>query len=206
MPNVSRPSLEIEKSIWSSGVKVVAGIDEVGVGSLAGPVTAAAVALTPDEKYSWFTTVNDSKKLSPARRSVLSKEISESAIFSIGWSSSEEVDLLGISEARRKACLRALTDLSVFSEGVISDALELPWPNVISVVRADSKSISVAAASIIAKVARDAWMVEICGRLPGYGFCKNKGYLTAQHKDALIRRGPSKIHRLSWSPISTSSS
>ena len=72
--------------------------------------------------------------------------------------------------------------------------------------RADSKSISVAAASIIAKVARDAWMVEICGRLPGYGFCKNKGYLTAQHKDALIRRGPSKIHRLSWSPISTSSS
>ena len=137
---------------------------------------------------------------------MLSKEISESAIFSIGWSSSEEVDLLGIREAPRKACLRALTDLSVFSEGVISDALELPWPNVISVVRADSKSISVAAASIIAKVARDAWMVEICGRLPGYGFCKNKGYLTAQHKDALIRRGPSKIHRLSWSPISTSSS
>ena len=146
MSNVSRPSLEIEKSVWRSGVKVVAGIDEVGVGSLAGPVTAAAVALTPDEKYSWFTTVNDSKKLSPARRSVLSKEISESAIFSIGWSSSEEVDLLGISEARRKACLRALTDLSVFPEGVISDALELPWPNVNSVVRADSKSISVAAA------------------------------------------------------------
>ncbi|SVD35583.1 uncharacterized protein METZ01_LOCUS388437, partial [marine metagenome] len=92
MANASRPSLEIEKSIWGSGAKVVAGIDEVGVGALAGPVTAAAVVLTPSDNYSWFANVNDSKKLSPARRSLLSKEISGSAIFSIGWSSSEEVD------------------------------------------------------------------------------------------------------------------
>ena len=202
MLKTERPTLDIEETIWCSGAKFVAGIDEVGVGSLAGPVTAAAVVLTSTDDHSWFKEVNDSKKLSPARRVILHKEICNSAIFSTGWSSNEEVDLVGISEARRQACIRALSSLSVSPDAVISDALQLPWPNVTSVIRADSKSISVAAASIIAKVVRDSWMVDACERLPGYGFCKHKGYLTAKHKQALYARGSSSIHRLTWSPIS----
>ncbi len=103
MLKTEHPTLDIEETIWRSGAKFIAGIDEVGVGSLAGPVTAAAVVLTSTDDHSWFEEVNDSKKLSPARRAILHKEICNSAIFSIGWSSNEEVDLVGISEARRQS-------------------------------------------------------------------------------------------------------
>lgn len=195
------PSLRWEREAWRAGAALVAGVDEVGVGPLAGPVTAAAVLLVPRERRPWFRRVRDSKTLPAAAREELAAEIEASIPHGVGWATSGEVDRRGIAEARRLAAMRAIEALPRAPDAVISDALALPLPCVRAEPKADARSVSVAAASIVAKVARDRWMAELCARIPGYGFCRNKGYATPAHLLAIGRRGPCEAHRLSWAPF-----
>lgn len=200
-PRSRIPSLRWEREAWREGAATVAGVDEVGVGPLAGPVTAAAVLLAPGDKRPWFRRVRDSKVLTAAAREELAAEIEASIAYGIGWATSAEVDSRGIVEARRLSVLRAIEALPCEPDLVISDALPLPLPHVRVEPKADARSVSVAAASIVAKVARDRWMAELCERFPGYGFCKNKGYYTERHRAAIDRRGPCEAHRVSWAPF-----
>ena len=200
-PRSRVPSLRWEREAWREGAATVAGVDEVGVGPLAGPVTAAAVLLAADDRRPWFRHVRDSKVLTAAAREELAAQIEASIPFGIGWATSAEVDSRGIVEARRLSVLRAIEALPCEPEFVISDALPLPLPRVRVEPKADARSVSVAAASIVAKVARDHWMTELCEHIPGYGFCQNKGYYTAAHRRAIERRGPCEAHRISWAPF-----
>ncbi|HEX6030107.1 MAG TPA: ribonuclease HII [Tepidiformaceae bacterium] len=195
------PSLKFERAFWAVGANWVAGVDEVGVGPLAGPVAAAVVALPRDKRFRWYSQVRDSKVLTAAEREAVAPKIRDSVPWAIGWATHEEIDRIGILPARRLCMLRAFEMLSVKPDGIVSDALDLPLPNVNAVIRADALSVSVAAASIVAKVARDALMSELCDRYPGYGFCHNKGYGTPEHKKAIRDLGPCEIHRKTWAPI-----
>jgi ribonuclease HII len=199
------PSLKFERQAWRSGALLVAGVDEVGVGPLAGPVAAGVVVLEPSRKFPWFSKVRDSKVLTAAMREALAEQIADSVPFAVGWASVEEIDRIGILPARRLCMLRAIEQLPCPPAAVISDALDLPLPDVRAIVKADAQCVSVAAASIVAKVARDALMVEFCDRYHGFGFCQNKGYATEFHRRALQRRGPTEIHRKSFAPVAQKS-
>jgi ribonuclease HII len=199
------PSLRFEREAWLAGAFWVAGVDEVGVGPLAGPVTAAVVVLPADRRFAWYTKVRDSKVLSEQVRDDLAPRIRDSVPYAIGWASHQEIDRIGILPARRLCMLRAFEQLSVTPDAIISDALDLPLPNLRAVIDGDALSVAVAAASIVAKVARDAVMSELCARYPGYGFCQNKGYPTPAHKAALQQRGPCEIHRRSYAPVAQAS-
>ena len=176
-------------------------MDEVGRGALAGPVTVGAVILTPGREPSGL---DDSKRLTAAVRQRLDGEIRAAAVaWSLGACSAEEVDTLGIVEATRTAMRRAVNGLAVEPACVICDALApsgLSMP-VLAEIRADSRYLCVAAASIVAKVARDAEMRRLAGECPGYDWERNKGYGTASHLDAIRRLGPSHLHRRSFAPI-----
>ena len=195
------PSLKFEREAWRSGAIWVAGIDEVGVGPLAGPVTAGVVVLPKGRRFRWYSQVRDSKVISEATRLILSAQIRRDVSFAIGWASHEEIDQIGILPARRLCMMRALEQLEVRPDHIISDALDLPVEGVRPIIDADALSVAVAAASIVAKVERDALMVEYCGRYRGYAFCRNKGYPTPEHKRLLRQRGPCEIHRRSYAPV-----
>jgi ribonuclease HII len=195
------PSLKFEREAWRAGAVWVAGVDEVGVGPLAGPVVAGAVALPPRRRFKWYRFVNDSKVLPESVRDELAAEIQASVPFGLGWASHEEIDAINIYQARKVVMLRALDALSVAPDAIISDALPLPRENVRPIIDGDALSIAVGAASIVAKVARDAFMKEMCALYPGYGFCHNKGYPTPEHKRLLLARGPCPIHRRSFAPV-----
>lgn len=196
------PSLRFEREAWKAGAHWVAGVDEVGVGPLAGPVTACMVALPPGRRFKWYRFVRDSKVLKESVRDELAAEIKASVPWALGWASHQEIDRVNIYQARKLCMVRAYEALSVTPDAIISDALELPLPNVRAVIDGDALSIAVGAASIVAKVARDALMVEMCERYPGYGFCHNRGYPTPEHKRLLLTRGPCEIHRRSFAPVS----
>ncbi len=197
----ARPTLKFEREAWRAGAELVAGVDEVGVGPLAGPVTAAVVVLPPRRRFAWYRDVRDSKVLPEPARDLLSAQIRRSVAFGVGWASHEEIDRIGILPARRLCMLRALQQLSQPPDHIISDALDLPVANVRPVVHGDALSVAVAAASIVAKVARDALMVHLCAQYPGYAFCRNKGYPTPEHKRLLAERGPCPVHRRSYAPV-----
>jgi ribonuclease HII len=169
---------------------------------MAGPVTAAAVALRADAHLPWFADVRDSKVLPVRERERLAAAIAATVPWALGWATAAEVDEVGLTEARRRAALRALQALRLSPDAVLSDALPLPVPGNVALVDADALCVSVAAASVIAKVARDAHMVALCERLPGYAFCRHKGYVTPEHKALLARRGPSPEHRRRFAPVS----
>jgi ribonuclease HII len=195
------PDLAFEREAWRNGAVWVAGVDEVGVGPLAGPVTAGVVAIRREDRHPWFKHVRDSKVLSPATREELAALIRESASCAVGWASHEEIDRIGILPARRLCMLRAIEQLPVRPSAIISDALSLPLEGVRPVIDADALSVSVAAASILAKVARDRLMVELDEQYPGWGFARHKGYPTAEHRSLLQERGPLPIHRRSYAPV-----
>lgn len=195
------PSLRFEQEAWAQGAVWVAGVDEVGCGPLAGPVAAAVVALPAGKRFRWYSKVRDSKVLPEKIRDDLAPRIRDSVPYAIGWASHEEIDRIGILPARRLCMLRAFEQLSVKPDAIISDALDLPLPNVRAVIDGDALSVAVAAASIVAKVARDAVMSDLCERYPGYNFCQNKGYPTPEHKRLLRERGPSPVHRRSYAPV-----
>ncbi|OHV10482.1 ribonuclease HII [Kushneria phosphatilytica] len=179
----------------------VAGVDEVGRGPLVGSVVAAAVMLDPQRP---ITGLADSKKLSAARRNELDRLIREQALaVSLGEASSTEIDTLNIHHATHLAMRRAIDGLSVSPEYLLVDGHRLPGHHVPgeAVVRGDARVESIAAASIVAKVARDAQMVALDARYPEYGFAAHKGYPTRAHLEALERLGPLAEHRCSFAPV-----
>ncbi len=183
----------------------MAGLDEAGRGAWAGPVVAAAVILPPEPARlrRHLAGVRDSKALTPAEREALFPEILRVALaVGVGMAGPEEIDAMGIVPATRRAMERALEALGVAPEALIVDALSLPIPLPQRVlVQADARCLSVAAASIVAKVTRDRWMVEMDRVYPGYGFAGHKGYGTPAHRRALQEHGPSPIHRRSFAPV-----
>ena len=178
------------------GVKFLAGIDEVGRGPLAGPVTTACCMLPLDEP---IDKINDSKKLSEMRREKLYDLITEKAAYSVASVSNEEIDELNILEATKKAMRECAGNLMPVPELILIDAVKLDLGvKTESIIHGDALSYNIAAASIIAKVTRDRFMVEADKLYPQYGFAKNKGYGTAEHIAALKKYGPCPLHRRSF--------
>lgn len=198
------PTFAEEERLWRSGYRLIAGIDEVGRGPLAGPVVAAAVILPPHSAFPWLAEVRDSKQLSPAKREHLSETILRDAIgVGIGAAPPKIIDSEGIIEATRIAMGAAVARLTPPPEWLLIDAMQLPalpLPQT-SLIKGDARSFSIAAASIVAKVHRDRLMIEYDRLYPGYGFSRHKGYPTPQHLARLRALGCCPIHRRSFSPI-----
>lgn len=200
------PSLEHETRLWATGYRSVAGLDEAGRGAWAGPVVAAAVILPPDvpDLLQLLSGVRDSKILSPRQRRVLLDAIRRHAVaMGVGAVSSAEIDRIGIVPSTRAAMALALQHLSCPADYLLID--HLPLINVDlsqhSLPKGDAIVLSIACASIVAKVTRDQMMIDFETHFPGYGFARHKGYGTAQHRAALETLGPCPIHRMSFSPL-----
>lgn len=202
------PDLHEELALYVTGYTRVAGLDEAGRGAWAGPVCAAAVVLPLDrpDLLDLLADVRDSKQLSLAQREALMPSILEVAeAVGVGWATPAEVDEMGILPATRRAFARAVTGLDGRVDALLVDYVRLPNLDLPqrALPKADTHCLSVAAASIVAKVERDRLMVALDEDFPGYGFARHKGYGTRQHREALARLGPSPIHRLSWRPVRT---
>ncbi len=194
--------LSLEVALREAGHEIVAGIDEAGRGPLAGPVVAAAVILPNDFAHE---VLNDSKKLSAGKREALFDELTTRD--DIAWASAsvepKEIDRLNILKATHRAMARAVSKLASAPDMALIDGLPVPnfpFPQQ-AVVKGDGKSLSIAAASIIAKVSRDRTMLKMAERYPGYDFEKHKGYPTPRHLEALRKLGPCPIHRRSFAPV-----
>ncbi len=191
----------LEQAARARGWLRIAGVDEVGRGPLCGPVVAAAVILDPDRIP---VGLDDSKKLSPARRATLEAEIKASAEWCVAEASVAEIDALNILQASHLAMCRAIAGLLRAPDHVLVDGNRLPKALAISaeaVVKGDGRSVSIAAASILAKEARDRLMVDLAQQYPGYGWEKNAGYPTPDHRKALLNLGVTPVHRRSFKPI-----
>jgi ribonuclease HII len=190
-----------EAEAQASGAQFIAGIDEVGRGALAGPVVAAAVIL---DLNCLPAGLNDSKKLTAATRERLDSEIRATALaYAVARIEAAEIDRINILRATRKAMCAAIQSLNPAPEYLLIDAVplrEIALPQK-AIIKGDAKSVSIAAASILAKVARDRWMTEYEQEFPGYGFGSNVGYGTAAHLQALREIGPSEIHRLTFRKV-----
>ncbi len=196
-----RHLLKYESELWEQGVNLIAGVDEAGVGPLAGPVVAGAVILPRGYK---LRELDDSKKLDEATREQLALRIKADAVaWAAGVAEVEEIDSLNIFHAGLLAMRRAVEGLSAAPDFILVDARSIPGCQAPQrgIIRGDSLSASIAAASIIAKTMRDAMMSELDRQYPGYGFAAHKGYTTPQHFDALRQLGASPIHRRSFRPV-----
>jgi ribonuclease HII len=198
--------LRHEYALYRQGYRHIAGLDEAGRGAWAGPVVAGAVIL-PLERFDLahaLAGVNDSKLLSPAARERLLPIIIETALaVSVGCATREEIDRLGIVTATRLAMQRAIEKLTVSPDALLTDALRLELPHLLcqAMTKGDRRSLSIAAASIIAKVTRDRHMTELDTRYPEYGFRQHKGYGTALHQRMLQQFGPCPEHRITYAPV-----
>jgi len=199
------PTFEYEQRLWQTGHRFVAGIDEAGRGALAGPVVAAAVIPPPNSHYAGvWTQVRDSKLLSPAAREALEEAIQAAALsWGVGQATPAEIDAMGIAPATRLAMQRAIEELDPHPDYLLIDWVKLPRVNITqeSRAKADMHMVSVAAASILAKVHRDRLMVALDARYPAYGFAGHKGYGVQAHLTALEVHGPCPEHRHSFAPI-----
>lgn len=192
--------LRYEKKVYAQGFQVIAGIDEVGRGPLAGPVVAAAVILPKGCK---IKHLNDSKKIPKSKHNTIYHEVMEQAVaVGIGIKDAKIIDQVNIYEATKLAMLEALGKLNPAPQHLLIDAMKLdtPIPQQ-SIIKGDANSLSIAAASIVAKVTRDRLMADYDQTYPGYGFAKNAGYGTAEHLTGLERLGITPIHRKSFEPI-----
>ena len=202
--NNQSPSFAEEKLLEAQGYRLIAGVDEVGRGALAGPVVAAAVILSYQRDAPWLNQVKDSKQLSAARRLILSHHIHETAVsIGIGITPNDTIDNQDIIRATRLAMKSAIDQLSPPPESLLIDYIllpEVPLPQK-GIKNGDSLCFSIACASIIAKVARDRLMIEFDRVHPGYGLAQHKGYGTREHLSCLRRLGPSPIHRQSFKPV-----
>jgi ribonuclease HII len=196
-----RNLLRYESALWATGVARVAGVDEAGMSPLAGPVAAAAVVFEPGSR---IPGVDDSKKLDAAARDRLAWEIKAAATaWCVAFAEVEEIDTINIYWASLLAMRRAVEGLSAAPEHVLIDArrlkdVALPQQ---AIVKGDCKCLTIAAASILAKTARDALMQRLDGEYPGYGFARHKGYPVREHLAALKKLGASTIHRRSFAPV-----
>ena len=204
------PDLSLETGIHRRGVKFVAGVDEVGRGPLAGPVVAAAVILPPDLTGSepWLQFLDDSKKLSHVQRERAVDVVHEHALaVGVGMVSPEDIDIMGIGRAALAAMLRAVEQLPLKPGHLLLDFIHVrkcPY-TYDTIVKGDSRSYSIAAASNVAKVTRDRLMVEAEETYPGYHFARHKGYPTKAHFQRLNELGPCPIHRRSFAPVAQAS-
>jgi ribonuclease HII len=199
------PDLRFEGDLWSHGFTRLAGIDEAGRGAWAGPVSAGAVLLPANlSVLEQLPKVRDSKQMLPKQRAYWAEEIKHvAAAWGVGFATSQEIDALGIVPATRLAMRRALAALGPAPDHLLIDAVRLPdipLPQT-SIIKGDARSLSIAAASVLAKTARDALLVQFDEQYPGYGFARHKGYGTASHALALQRLGPCPIHRFCFAPI-----
>ena len=200
------PDLLLEQGLYCQGLRLVAGVDEAGRGPLAGPVVAAAVILPPDliGDEPWLGLLDDSKRLSPAQREKAVTAIQDHALaIGVGQVSSVDIDRKGISLATIGAMMTAVANLPVTPNHLLLDfvyisSCSLPFD---TVVKGDSISYSIAAASNVAKVTRDRWMEQADALYPGYEFASHKGYPTAGHVARLNELGPCPIHRQSYGPV-----
>jgi len=197
---ISTPNLLYERGLWPA-YKYIAGLDEAGRGALAGPVCVGAVILPDDDPHlsQALSGVRDSKQLTPRQRDQLIPRIKEIARFwGIGFAAADEIDALGIVPATRLAASRAVEMLSFFPNFLLTDfRLELPELDIsqAALVKGDQRSLSIAAASILAKTARDELMFCLHEQYPAYGFMRHKGYGTLYHRKAIARLGFSPLHR-----------
>lgn len=199
------PDLRYEQKLWADGFAAVAGLDEAGRGAWAGPVSAAAVVFPArDDLLASLPKVRDSKQMTPAERAFWAKKIQAHALaYAVAFAANLEIDTLGIVPATRLAMERAIAGLTVLPAYLLIDALNLPGLSLpqISLIKGDARVLSIAAASVLAKTARDAWMCEMAEIYPDYGFARHKGYGTAVHAAMLERLGPCAIHRMSFAPV-----
>lgn len=198
---MSGPDYALERAALQGGARIVAGVDEVGRGPLAGPVTAAAVILDPDRIPEGL---NDSKKLTAKRREALAQIVMAHCDWAVAHASVDEIDALNILRASHLAMCRALDGLrqrpclALIDGNMLPRGLPIPGR---AVVKGDALSLSIAAASIIAKVTRDRIMVDLAQQHPGYGWEDNAGYPTPRHRQALLDLGITPHHRRSFAPI-----
>ena len=193
------PDYSYETAVLNSGFSLVCGVDEAGRGPLAGPVFAAAVILP--KECPEIDGLNDSKKLSEKKREALFDIIIEKAVaYKIASASVDEIEEYNILNATFLAMKRAVEGLPVAADYAIIDGNRLPQMNIACspLIKGDSKSLSVAAASILAKVARDRYITELDEKYPEYNFKKHKGYGTKEHTNAILKYGPCEIHRMSF--------
>lgn len=209
------PNLDLELAFWRDGYRCVAGLDEVGRGAWAGPVFAGAVifptvrartarAWARSKMFRALARVDDSKQLSATLREALFEPIRTCALACATASAShEEIDELGIVRASQLAMRRALAALPIAPDALLIDAFVLPEIEIPQqgIIHGDAISLSIAAASILAKVTRDRLMCELDAATPGYNFARHKGYGTAEHSAALQASGPSPVHRRSYAPV-----
>jgi len=196
-----RKMLRYETVLWTAGTRAIAGVDEAGMSPLAGPVAAAAVIFSPETR---IPGVDDSKKLDAQTRTRLAVEIKETAVaWSVGFAEVAEIDELNIYWAGMLAMRRAIEGLAVSPEHVLVDGRRIPKLELDqkAIVGGDGKSLSIAAASILAKTARDAVMDRLDAEHPGYGFCRHKGYPVPEHIAALKRLGVTPVHRRSFGHV-----
>ena len=200
------PDLALETAFRAAGHRLIAGVDEAGRGPLAGPVAAAAVILPPDltGAEEWLRGVDDSKRLTPSRRAAAAEYIRQYALaWSVAQLPPDAIDRIGIGNAVRQAMLDAVAGLKPAPDALLLDYIPIrecpyPWQ---TIVKGDAKSLSIAAASILAKTARDAVMRDADRCYPGYGFARHKGYATALHLRRLRELGPTPLHRRSFGPL-----
>ncbi len=198
------PTMAEERRLWTQGYKLVAGIDEAGRGSLAGPVMAAAVILPPRVRGSWADRVRDSKLLSERQREELYDPICENAVaFAVGSVDSWTIEAIGIARATQIAMTQAISQLSPAPQALLIDYFTLPHVKLPQkgVENGDTLCFSIACASIIAKVTRDRLMAHFDEIYPGYYFARHKGYSTEEHMALIRRLGPCPIHRRTFQPV-----
>ena len=201
-----RPDLTFERKLWDEGLCFVAGVDEAGRGALARPVAAGVVVLPSDflNLAERLKGVKDSKVMTPKDRDTWALAIKEVAVaWGVGFTSAHEIDRIGIVPATYLAVKHALAQVTCSVEHILVDYLTLPEVEVpqTPLVKGDARSLSIAAAAILAKTTRDALLVKMDGAFPGYDFASNKGYATKAHRMAINNLGPCAQHRRSFSPI-----
>lgn len=198
--------LVLEQGLWDEGYQALAGLDEAGRGAWAGPVVAAAVVLPPrrPDLAVVLRGVHDSKRLTPEERERLFPLIHAAALcVGMGLATPTEVDQLNVLEATRLAMMRAIQELTHAPDCLLLDHLSLPRLSIAQkpIPHGDARVLSIAAASIVAKVSRDRLMVQLAQEHPGYGLEHHKGYGTPRHREALARLGPTPIHRRTYRPV-----
>ena len=213
---MKKPNFKEEKKIWEKGCEFVIGVDEVGRGSFAGPVVAGAVVFKKGSNFKdgCLSEINDSKLLNPRKREALSKEIKrEASLYAVSIIGVSKINKVGIGKATKIAIRKVIKTIlwRIMESGngkpsifVLADGFHIKYIRGIglinqkAIIKGDRKSISIAAASIIAKVYRDRLMRKLNRKYPGYGFARNKGYGTKFHRDALAKQGLSRVHRTSF--------